>query len=71
MDHLDWLTPEHHAEYAAVLAAQVPTGGIVIWRSAALSPPYAATIARAGFDVRCVSRASDGYMDRWAGQGQG
>eukprot|EP00983_Pelagomonas_calceolata_P082844 1156027-Pelagomonas_calceolata.AAC.11 len=42
----------------------VPAGGIVIWRSAALCPSYSAVIARAGFDVRCVSRADQGYMDR-------
>jgi betaine lipid synthase len=45
-------------------AAQVAPGGIVIWRSAALVPPYAEVIRKAGFDVRCVSRADQGYMDR-------
>mmetsp|Transcript_20159 Transcript_20159/g.56144 ORF Transcript_20159/g.56144 Transcript_20159/m.56144 type:complete len:687 (-) Transcript_20159:861-2921(-) len=64
MDHLDWLSPSQHEEYAQVLAQQVPAGGIVIWRSAALCPSYSAVIARAGFDVRCVSRADQGYMDR-------
>lgn len=39
-------------------------GGIVIWRSASLRPPYAKHIAAAGFDVTCLQRASDGYMDR-------
>ena len=43
---------------------QVLPGGIVIWRSAALVPPYAAIIAKAGFDVKCVRRADEGYMDR-------
>lgn len=36
----------------------------MIWRSASLNPPYAKHIAAAGFDVRCLQRASDGYMDR-------
>lgn len=66
MDHLDWLSQEQHEEYARVLAQQVPAGGIVIWRSAALVPSYTAIIARAGFDVRCVSRVDKGYMDRCA-----
>ena len=43
---------------------QVRPGGIVIWRSASLSPPYARLIAEAGFEVRCLQRATDGYMDR-------
>jgi betaine lipid synthase len=64
MDHLDWLSPAQHEEYAATLAQQVPSGGIVIWRSAALSPSYSPIIAKAGFAVRCVSRADGGYMDR-------
>ncbi len=64
MDHLDWLSPAQHAEYASALAQQVPEGGIVIWRSAALCPSYAAVIAKAGFSVRCVGRADQGYMDR-------
>jgi betaine lipid synthase len=42
----------------------VRPGGIVIWRSASLRPPYAQLIAAAGFDVKCLQRASDGYMDR-------
>lgn len=36
----------------------------MIWRSASMRPPYAKHIAAAGFDVRCLQRASDGYMDR-------
>ncbi len=64
MDHLDWMSHEQHEEYAAALAKQVLPGGIVIWRSAALVPPYADVIRKAGFDVRCVSRADQQYMDR-------
>ncbi len=40
MDHLDWMTHEQHVEYARILAQQVAPGGVVIWRSAALVPPY-------------------------------
>lgn len=43
---------------------QVRPGGIVIWRSASFNPPYAKLIELAGFSVRCLQRASDGYMDR-------
>ncbi len=64
MDHLDWMNQEQHQEYAATLAQQVMSGGIVIWRSAAITPPYAAIIAAAGFDVRRVCRADEQYMDR-------
>jgi betaine lipid synthase len=42
----------------------VVPGGIVIWRSAASTPPYARLIANAGFDVKCIQRADQGYMDR-------
>lgn len=65
MDHLDWMHTEQHEQYAATLAKQVTPGGIVIWRSAALVPPYAEIIRKAGFDVRCISRADQGYMDKW------
>lgn len=64
MDHVDWLDGPVVAELAATLAQQVLPGGIVIWRSASLSPPYSKAIADAGFAVSCLSRASDGYMDR-------
>ncbi|GFH11752.1 uncharacterized protein HaLaN_07305, partial [Haematococcus lacustris] len=64
MDHLDWMQQEQHEEYARALACQVAPGGIVIWRSAANVPPYAEIIRKAGFDVRCISRADQGYMDR-------
>lgn len=65
MDHLDWMQKAQHEEYAATLAQQVVPGGIVIWRSAALHPPYANIIADAGFDVKCISSADKGYMDKW------
>jgi betaine lipid synthase len=42
----------------------VAPGGRVIWRSAAYDPPYARYIAQAGFDVRCIQRADQGFMDR-------
>jgi hypothetical protein len=51
MDHVDWLDGEHAQEVANTLAKQVVPGGIVIWRSASNCPPYADTIARAGFEV--------------------
>lgn len=43
---------------------QVLPGGLVIWRSAAEVPPYAKLIANAGFKVKCLQQAKDGYMDR-------
>lgn len=43
---------------------QVAPGGRVIWRSAAFVPPYARLIADAGFDVRCIQRADQGFMVR-------
>jgi betaine lipid synthase len=64
MDHVDWLGEAYVQELAATLAQQVLPGGIVIWRSASLNPPYAQAIADAGFAVTCLQRASDGYMDR-------
>jgi betaine lipid synthase len=64
MDHVDWLDTPHQQELAEALAQQVVPGGIIIWRSASLSPPYTDIIAKAGFEVSCLQRASDGYMDR-------
>eukprot|EP00878_Enallax_costatus_P047163 GHUV01057583.1.p1 GENE.GHUV01057583.1~~GHUV01057583.1.p1 ORF type:complete len:154 (+),score=39.11 GHUV01057583.1:659-1120(+) len=64
MDHVDWLDEKVVQELATTLAQQVLPGGIVIWRSASLCPPYAKVIADAGFSVTCISRASEGYMDR-------
>lgn len=40
MDHVDWLDEKTMHEVAATLAQQVLPGGIVIWRSASLAPPY-------------------------------
>lgn len=64
MDHVDWMDTKSAKEVADTLGQQVLPGGIVIWRSAAQCPPYAEHIKDAGFDVKCVQRASDGYMDR-------
>jgi len=64
MDHVDWLDMSHATTVAETLAEQVLPGGIVIWRSAAMAPPYAELIKKAGFDVRCLSRSDQGYMDR-------
>ncbi len=64
MDHVDWMDTASAKEVADTLGEQVLPGGIVIWRSAALQPPYADLISKAGFDVKCVRRASVGYMDR-------
>ena len=51
MDHMDWLDSEAAQVVAQELAAAVPQGGRIIWRSAALSPPYNQYIASAGFLV--------------------
>ena len=64
MDHVDWLDEASARELARALAAHVLPGGKVIWRSASNAPPYAPWIAEAGFDVRRVQVAADGYMDR-------
>lgn len=45
-------------------ARQVAPGGRVIWRSAAFVPPYTRWIEEAGFDVRCIQRADQGFMVR-------
>jgi betaine lipid synthase len=64
MDHVDWQDLSQASVLAAALAKQVAPGGRVIWRSAALCPPYARVIREAGFDVHCLSRADEGWMDR-------
>jgi betaine lipid synthase len=51
MDHVDWMDETYAKSLAATLAQQVAPGGKVIWRSAALTPPYASIIAAAGFKV--------------------
>ena len=64
MDHVDWQDLGQARTLAATLAKHVAPGGRVIWRSAALCPPYANIIREAGFDVQCLQRADEGYMDR-------
>ena len=55
MDHVDWLDMKAAKALAKLLARQVNAGGRVIWRSAALCPPYARIIEEAGFDVSFLS----------------
>ncbi len=55
MDHVDWMDEKYARELAAALARQVTPGGRVIWRSAALQPPYVPIIQDAGFTVRIVA----------------
>eukprot|EP00879_Flechtneria_rotunda_P011867 GHRR01012396.1.p1 GENE.GHRR01012396.1~~GHRR01012396.1.p1 ORF type:complete len:672 (+),score=176.99 GHRR01012396.1:1113-3128(+) len=64
MDHVDWLSDKLVKELIDTLAQQVIPGGVVIWRSASLAPPYAQVIAKAGFSVTCLQQADNGYMDR-------
>lgn len=64
MDHVDWLDEQQATELALCLQQQVVPGGRMIWRTASLCPPYAAIFARYGFDVKCISRIDQGYMDR-------
>lgn len=45
MDHVDWLDNKTVQELASTLAQQVLPGGIVIWRSASLCPPYSKVCA--------------------------
>lgn len=65
MDHVDWQDETMSKELARILAQQVLPGGRVIWRSAALEPPYAAIIKAAGFDVTCISRADQVLPFHW------
>jgi betaine lipid synthase len=51
MDHVDWLDVKAARELSNALAKHVAPGGRVIWRSAALCPPYARLIREAGFEV--------------------
>lgn len=53
MDHVDWLDLKAAKQLAERLASQVLPGGRVIWRSAAICPPYASLISAAGFKVSC------------------
>ena len=52
MDHMDWLDSAAANTVAQELARAVAPGGRIIWRSAALVPPYNAFLAQAGFQVR-------------------
>ena len=59
----------HHCLRELLLTAgphvpQVLPGGRVIWRSAAVRPPYVKLIEQAGFDVECLQLADHGFMDR-------
>ena len=51
MDHMDWLDSAGAQTVAQELAKAVAPGGRLIWRSAAMVPPYNAMLARAGFQV--------------------
>ncbi|CAG9467464.1 unnamed protein product [Pedinophyceae sp. YPF-701] len=65
MDHADWLPVESCEELAQTLGKQVVKGGVVIWRSASYEPPYAKLVEKAGFKVKCISRADKvDCMDR-------
>jgi Protein of unknown function (DUF3419) len=67
MDHVDWMDEAYAKSLAATLAQQVVPGGKIIWRSAALTPPYASIIAAAGFKVaetRPSSRKVDAATPR-------
>lgn len=66
MDHVDWLTADQAKEVAVALGKQIRPGGRVIWRSAAVHPPYVEMIEDAGFLVRCVDRVTEDspYLDR-------
>ena len=66
MDHVDWQDLASARALAAVLAKQVAPGGRVIWRSAALCPPYARVIREAGFEVRRGVQTHDRPVDALA-----
>lgn len=48
---VDWMDEAYAKSLAATLAQHVVQGGRVIWRSAAITPPYATIIVDAGFKV--------------------
>ena len=60
MDHCDWMDEKLIRTYSEALAKHVCPGGRVIWRSASLNPPYVDAFDKAGFNVRCVARHTDG-----------
>lgn len=51
MDHMDWCDEAYSKQLATALSQHIVPGGRVIWRSAAIEPPYAHIIAAAGFKV--------------------
>ena len=51
MDHMDWLDASASQTVAQELSRAVAPGGRIIWRSAAMIPPYNQFIANAGFQV--------------------
>lgn len=51
MDHMDWLDAAAAKTVADELARAVQPGGRIIWRSAAMIPPYNQYIAAAGFQA--------------------
>lgn len=67
MDHVDWLCEARAREVAEALGRQVAEGGRVIWRSAALAPPYAKFIEQAGFEVGVGWMWVGGFEGRAAG----
>ena len=62
MDHVDWLDLKAAKELSRALAKHVAPGGRVIWRSAALCPPYARLIREAGFEVMFTCCAARGKI---------
>lgn len=54
MDHVDWLDAKTVQELANTLAQQVLPGGIIIWRSASLSPPYSKVRLQHSAECCCV-----------------
>jgi len=58
MDHVDWLDQKTVEELAATLAQQVLPGGIVIWRSASLTPPYSKVRKKAAHRLSQLAQLS-------------
>ena len=82
MDHCDWMDEKLIKTYSEALAKHVKPGGRIIWRSASLNPPYVQAFVKAGFDVRCIARHTDGkkpicidnvnmYASFWVAQRRG
>lgn len=65
MDHADWQNRKQTQELATKLYSHVNFGGKMIFRSAALTPPYFVDLCNAGFDVKCLDTIDrEGFMDR-------